>query len=104
MLSQELRQLMQTDLWIDLNTLLIQNSLDMKSNKMFTAIDTMPVQPVFNCYITLNSVNSTCNSNSFNRRPQPHHTVFPLLICNIGCPKLILCLTLPAHVGLKKIV
>lgn len=47
MLSQELRQLMQTDLWIDLNTLLIQNSLDMKSNKMFTAIDTMPVQTCF---------------------------------------------------------
>lgn len=31
---------MQTDLWIDFNTLLIQNSLDIKSNKMFTAIDT----------------------------------------------------------------
>lgn len=40
MLSWEHRQIMQTDLWIDSSTLLIQNSLDIKSNKMFTAIDT----------------------------------------------------------------
>lgn len=40
MLSWEHRQIMQTDLWIDLNTLLIQNCLDIKFNKMFTAIDT----------------------------------------------------------------
>lgn len=40
MLSLEHRQIMQTEFWIDLNTLLIQNCLDIKFNKMFTAIDT----------------------------------------------------------------
>lgn len=69
MLSSEHRQLMQTDLWIDLNTLPIQNSLDMKSNKMFTAIDTDASANLFLIVLTLISVNSTCNSNSFNGGP-----------------------------------